>query len=501
MRLVLRGGTLVTSHGQWQADVVCDDGRIAAIGEDANGAVDEAIDARGLLVFAGFIDPHVHSRDPGLTHKEDFAHSTRSAAAGGVTTILEMPNAIPPVTSATIFAQRAEQHGQVAFVDFGLWGMALGSENLAEIGGLFEAGAVAVKLFWGYALQRQTQTLVYNLADEAPENLIQPPGNGDVLAVCREVARVGGLIAAHCEDRGVIESAEQWLGHPLASYADVLQARPDTAEAVSIAIAAELSAATNCRFHVVHTSSKRGIQAVRRARAEGIRLTAETCPHYVSFTDEDFAELGVAMKVYPPIRGRTDQTALWTAVRDGTVSSIGSDHAPHTLAEKALGLGSAPAGVQGVETLGSVMVDAMLRGLIASQRLAFALSEGTARLYGLYPRKGALQVGSDADFTLVDPNGSTVVDQTRLHSKQPLSPWHGRTLRGAIRLGILRGKVIARDGEPVGEPRGRLVRAAHTGSAEDALASAHALDFTAELDAVVGTDVAPATQFVADIAP
>ena len=356
-----------------------------------------------------------------------------------------------------------------------------------------------MKLFWGYALHRQTQTLVYNLADEAPENLIQPPGNGDVLALCREVARVGGLLAAHCEDRGVIESAERGLGHPPGSYADVLQARPDTAEAVSIAVGAELSAATACRFHVVHTSSKRGIQAVRRARAEGVRLTAETCPHYLSFTDADFAELGVAMKVYPPIRGQDDRAALWTAVRDGTVSSIGSDHAPHTLAEKALGLGSAPAGVQGTETLGAVMVDAMLRGLIAPQRVAFALSEGTARLYGLYPRKGVLEVGADADFTLVDPRGSTHVDQARLHAKQPLSPWHGRTLRGAIRMGILRGEVIARDGQPVGEPHGRLVRAAHAGSASDALHSAHALDFTAELDTVVDGDVAPAARFAAEV--
>jgi dihydroorotase len=451
----------VTSHGRFIADVVCVDGRIGAIGEADNAHVDEEIDARGLLLFPGFIDPHVHSRDPGLTHKEDFAHSTRAAAAGGITTILEMPNAIPPVTSGAMFEERARRHAQVAFVDFGLWGLALGVENLADIGGLFAAGAVAVKLFWGYALHRQTHALVYNLADESPQDLIQPPGTGDVLALCGEVARVGGLLAAHCEDRGVIDSAERALGHPIESYAQLLQARPDTAEAISIAIAAELSAATDCRFHVVHTSSRRGIQAVRRAQAEGVRLSAETCPHYLSFTDADFPELGVAMKVYPPIRGPEDQAALWAAVGDGTVASIGSDHAPHTLAEKALDLGSAPAGMLGVETLGAVMVDAMLRDQLSPERLAWTLSENTARLYGLHPRKGSLEPGADADFTLVDPNASTHVDQQRLHSKQPLSPWHGRTLRGAIRMTVLRGEVIARDREPLGSARGRLVRAAH----------------------------------------
>jgi allantoinase len=493
MRLKIANGTLVTSRGSQQADVVCRDGLIEAIGETDTTRVDEEIDATGLLVFAGFIDPHVHSRDPGLTHKEDFAHSTRAAAAGGVTTLLEMPNAIPPVSSAAIFEDRAAQHGRVASVDFGLWGVALGAENLPEIQGLFAAGAVGVKLFWGYALHRVTQTLVYNLADEAAENLIQPPGTGDVLDLCREVARVGGLLAAHCEDRGVIDAAERALGHPIASYAELLQARPDTAEAVSIAVAAELSAASDCRFHVVHTSSARGIQAVRRAQAEGVRLSAETCPHYLAFSDQDFAELGVMMKVYPPIRGRRDQSALWDAVRDGTVGSVGSDHAPHTLAEKALGLASAPAGVQGVETIGAVMVDALLSGRISAERLAWVLAEGTARLYGLYPRKGVLEVGADADLTLVDPSATTIVDQTRLHSKQPQSPWHGRQLRGRVRMTMLRGEVVAREGEPIGEPRGRLVRAEH--GPATAARRPKPLAFTAELDTVVSPDVAPATVF------
>ncbi|MCA1644494.1 MAG: amidohydrolase family protein [Chloroflexi bacterium] len=493
MRLRIVNATVVTSRGSQRADVFCRDGLLERIGAADRQPVDEVIDAHGLLLFPGFIDPHVHSRDPGLTHKEDFAHSTRAAAAGGVTTLLEMPNAIPPVSSAAIFEERAAAHGRVASVDFGLWGLALGSANLADIAGLFDAGVVGVKLFWGYALHRLTHALVYNLADEPAENLIQPPGTGDVLELCREVARVGGLLAAHCEDRELIETAERSLGHPIGSYTELLQARPDTAESVSIAIAAELSAATDCRFHVVHTTSARGIQAVRRAQAEGVRLTAETCPHYLQFSADDFAALGALMKVYPPIRSLRDQTALWHAVRDGTIDSVGSDHAPHTLAEKALGLASAPAGVQGVETIGAVMVHEMLNGRISADRLAWVLAEGTARLYGLYPRKGVLEVGSDADFTLVDPAAETLVDRMRLHSKQPHSPWHGQHLRGRVRMTILRGEIIARDGEPVGEPRGRLVRARHR--AAEHTPSSNPLAFTAELDAGMSPDVMPATVF------
>jgi allantoinase len=463
MRLKIANGTLVTAGGAERADVLCRDGTIEQIGDVGGSAtdVDEVIDASGWLVFPGFIDPHVHSRDPGLTHKEDFAHSTRAAAAGGVTTLLEMPNAIPPVTDAAMFEQRAEQHARVASVDFGLWALALGPDNLADIGGLFAAGAVGVKLFWGYALDRNTRALVYNLGDSAPEDLIPPPANGEVLELCREVARTGGLLGAHCEDRGVIETAERQLAGQLETYDDVLRARPDTAEAVSIAIATEMSAATNCRFHVVHTASRQGIRAVKRAQADGIQLSAETCPHYLAFTDADFARIGGMMKVYPPIRTATDSAALWEAVRDGTITSIGSDHAPHTLEEKSLGLASAPAGVSGVQTLGAVLIDAMLEGKLARERLAWLVSEGTARLYGLYPRKGALQPGSDADFTIVDPAGSTLIEAEHLYSKQRYSPWQGRRLRGAVKATVLRGSVIARDGVPVGSPTGRLIRADH----------------------------------------
>jgi allantoinase len=463
MLVRIKNGTLITSRGAQRSDVVCRDGRIEALVASGDGRrVDAEIDARGLLVWPGFIDPHVHSRDPGLTDKEDFAHSTRAAVAGGVTTLCEMPNAIPPVSSASIFEERAAQHGQVAFVDFALWGLALGSENLSEIKPLFEAGAVGVKLFWGYALNRRTRTLVYNFADELPENLIQPPGTGDVLELCREVARAGGLLGVHCEDRGVIEAAERGLGHTIFTYEDLLHARPETAESVSIALAAELSAATGCRLHVVHTASRQGLRALRRAQADGIAISAETCPHYLSFTADDFPMIGVLMKVYPPIRHSQDRAALWEAVRDGTITSIGSDHAPHTLEEKTRGLASAPAGVPGVETLGAVIVNEVLSGRLSPERLAWLVSEGTARLYGLYPRKGVIEPGADADFTLVDPDGTTLVDAGRLHSKQRQSPWHGRRLRGAIRMTVLRGEVVARDGEPVGEPRGRLVRAQHT---------------------------------------
>jgi dihydroorotase len=459
LKLTVRNGTVVTPQGSYEADVECEDGRITALeAPGRSSGSDEEIDASGLLVFPGFIDPHVHSRDPGLTEKEDFAHSTRAAAAGGVTTVLEMPNAIPPVSDVPTFRERAEQHARVASVDFGLWAISLGAENLGEIPALVEEGAVGVKLFWGYALHRQTKQLVYNLADEPPENLILPPGNGDVLDLFETIARAGGLLAAHCEDREVVEASQRALGRTIEDYDDFLASRPDTAEAAAIALGAEFARATGCRFHVVHTSSARGVQIVREAQRRGVPITAETCPHYLTLTDESYHTVGPSMKIYPPIRRAHDRDALWEGVLDGTISSIGSDHAPHTIEQKQKDLATQPAGAVGVETMVPVMLNEMFEGRLSAERLAWALSEGTARLYGLFPRKGTIRPGADADLTLVDPAGETTIQNERLHSKHPLSPWNRTRVRGALKAAILRGSVVMRDGEPVDEPRGELVR-------------------------------------------
>jgi len=462
MRLLIVNGSVVTAEGVQEVDILCEDGRIAALlDRDVKIGVDETLDASQKLVFPGFIDPHVHSRDPGMTDKEDFAHSTLGALVGGVTTIIEMPNAIPPVDSVQVFHQRRAQHEQVAWVDFALWGISVGESNLDELAPLIEAGAAAIKIFWGYALRRDTRQLVYNLADEPPENLLLPPDNGVVLRVFQEVGRSGGLLAAHCEDRDILTVSETSLGHPIETYDDLLAARPDTAESTSIAIAAELARATGCRFHVVHMASAKGADTVRAAQQRGIPVTAETCPQYLTLTNDDFERIGPMMKVYPPIRTEADQDALWAALNDGVIVSVGSDHAPHTLAEKARGFATQPAGAVGCETFGPVMVDALIRGKTTAERFAEVMSTSTARLYGLYPRKGAIRPGSDADLTIVDPRASRTVRNEELVAKQPVSPWNGFELSGAPTEVVLRGQVAMRNGKPVGGHRGRFVPARH----------------------------------------
>jgi dihydroorotase len=466
MRLLITNGSVVTPAGVQEVDILCEDGRIAAL-LDRNVAVevDQTLDAAGKYVFPGFIDPHVHSRDPGMTEKEDFAHSTLGALVGGVTTVIEMPNAVPPVDSVEMLHQRREQHERVAWVDFGLWGISLGESNLDQLAPMIEAGAAAVKIFWGYALRRDTKQLVYNLDDEPMENLLMPPGNGVVLEAFKQVASVGGVLAAHCEDRDILSSSERALGHPIETYDDLLAARPDTAESTSIAIAAEFARATGCRFHVVHMASAKGVETVRAARRRGISVTAETCPQYLTLTDEDYGRVGPMMKVYPPIRKPEDQDALWAALNEGTIVSVGSDHAPHTLEEKARGFATQPAGAVGCETFGPVMTDALFRSKTTVERLAEVMSTSTAKLYGLYPRKGVIQPGSDADLTIVDPGATRTVRNEDLVAKQPVSPWNGFDLTGLPTAVVLRGEVAMRDGKPVGEHRGRFVPARHEQSA------------------------------------
>ncbi|MFI6289110.1 dihydroorotase family protein [Streptomyces sp. NPDC051018] len=463
MKLLVSSGTVVTEQGPVEADVLCSDGRIRALlapGERV--AADERVDAAGQLVFPGFIDPHVHSRDPGATHKETFAHSTLGALCGGTTTLLEMPNAVPAVTDVATFERRREEHAAKAWTDFGLWGMALGPANLHEIAPLHRAGAVAVKFFWGYALDRRTKGLVYDFAAAPPDSLLLPPENGEVVEMFREVASCGGVLAAHCEDRHILARSAERLGHPIETYDDLLRARPALAEATSIAVGAQFARATGCRFHVVHMGSAAGAQVVREARAAGAPVTAETCPQYLTLTERDAERLGPALKVYPPVRSQADQDALWAAVADGTVMSVGSDHAPHLVEEKMRGFGSAPAGGLGVETLAPLMVDAMVRGRISPARLAGVLSTETARLYGLWPRKGTVRPGADADLTLVDPEGSWHVSNDRMHALNPVTTWDGWDLRGRVTASVLGGHPAMKDGEPVGERRGRFVAGDHT---------------------------------------
>ena len=458
MRRLVRGGTLVTAAGERTADVLIDGETIERVGPNlSRESADADIDATGLHVFPGFIDPHVHARDPGLTQKEDFAHLTRAAAAGGITTVLVMPNAVPAVTDVVTFDRQATQHEATAHIDFGLWALALGNETSTDLARLAEAGAVATKLFWGYAFDRRTGTLRYDAVDAMDPDVIPPAGNGDVWRLLRAAGESGIVVGVHCEDHSVTTVAAA-AGAPARSPTELMVSRPAEAEAVAVASLIELARASGARIHVLHTSTARSVELIRRARADGIAVTAETCPHYLTLDPHDLTGPAARTKVYPPLRGGAEAEALWEGLSDGTIESVSSDHAPHGPTDRSGPYEDQPAGIAGTQSMVPVVIDAARRRGVPLGVLAERLSEGAARLYGLYPRKGSLDAGADADLTMVDLESPWRIDAADMYSKDRQSPWQGMEGRGRPVVAMVRGRIVMRDGRPVGEPAGHIVK-------------------------------------------
>lgn len=464
-RLAVVSEQIVTEDGVKAGTILSEDGVVTEI-LPTLGAPEgcEEVDARGKVVFPGFIDPHVHSRDPGATHKGTFERSTRGALSGGVTTIIEMPNAIPPVDSADALKQRVADHEPNAWVDFALWGLAVGDSNVDQLRGIIDAGAAAVKVFWGYALRKSTRELVYNLADYPESELLQPPQTAGMQRIFRAMAEAGAPIAAHCEDKGVLNGAPAIDPDDPHPYEAFLRSRPAVAESAAISLGAELANDAGAHFHVVHLGSARGVDAVRSARARGFSITAETCPQYLTLTDQDYDRVGPRLKVYPPVRKIEDQKALWGALADGSVMSIGSDHAPHTTEEKNRDFMTAPAGAVGTQTFAPVLTDAFRARSWDATEVAKVVSTNTAKLYGLYPRKGRIAPGADADFTVVDPQARGEVRNEDLVHLHPVSPWDGTKLHGIPTMAVLGGRVAMENGAVVGERHGSWVRARHDAS-------------------------------------
>lgn len=455
--LIVKNGTIVTATSTFVGDVGVKDGRVVSVGTLDDAEAREVYHAQGKHVFAGFIDEHVHSRDPGLTHKEDFAHSTRSAAAGGVTTVLEMPNSVPPVIDAASFQSRVDEIGPKSFIDFGLWGMILGDMNTESLPELAGAGAIGFKFFWGYALNKQTKALVYNFSKD--DDVLFPPDEGQILEAFSMAGKLGKPVAIHAENSNVISRlTEREKATEINDYASFLRSRPSYAEALTIQAGITLAQAANVHLHILHIAAGEGIGLVQAARQQGARVTGETCPHYLLLSDEDWHRLGSTLKIYPPVREKTHQAMLWDGVRNGDIQAIGSDHAPHEESEKAKDIWNAPAGACGVQAMVPLMLDAASRGELSLNQVAALLSENPARIWGLYGKKGALLPGADADITIVDMNKTVKLNNADMYSKNKVNPFEGVEVTGVPVATFLRGRKVMENGQLIGEAEGRLVK-------------------------------------------
>jgi len=455
---VILNGTIVTGNETFKGNIYVKDGKISAItNEILNGEAKEITDATDLMVLPGLMDTHVHSRDGGAKEKEDFFHSTQAAAAGGLTTIFEMPNAIPAVTNVERLNAQLKNLTPKAHVDFGMWGLCLGDLNKNDIEELNKAGVVAFKFFWGYAVNSETYQLVYNY-DPTAKDVIPPLRDGEVYKIFENVYKTGKLLAIHAENADLMETLTQRVkDEGDFTYEGLLRARPNIAEETIVNTAITFSKATGTRLHILHASTKEGLKRVEDAKKEGLNVTVETCPHFLFLNNEDYQRVGPKMKVYPPVKYREDQEKLWEGVKNKSISLVCSDHAPHTAQQKDGALWDIPSGMCGVETLAPMMIDAAGRERISLNEVVQLLSENPAKLFGLYPNKGSMEIGTDADFTLVDMNMTHVIKEEELHSISKVTPFDGYETKGYPVGTIVRGRTVMKYGEIVSEPFGKFI--------------------------------------------
>jgi dihydroorotase len=414
------------------------------------------IDARGMFVLPGAIDVHVHSRDPGFPEKEDFGSLTAAAAMGGVTTVLDMPNTVPAVDAAGVMEAKAALARPKARVDFGLWGLIRSSSTENQIEALAEAGAVGFKAYLGYSFSLSRKQVLYT-PDAGDPDLEAPPDYGTLARLAPVVARLGLPLAIHAEDPAVLAAFRR----PIETYSDLLESRPPEAEAVAISAAAAIAKETGVHLHIAHLSSALGLRAAQEAIEDAMRigttLTLETCPQYLWLTDQDFARVGTAMKMFPPIRTAADRDALIEAASKGVIRIVATDHAPHTDAEKSGTLEQAHSGSPGVQILYLSCLELARR--LGDESLAPRwVSEGPAALAGLHEAKGAIAPGFDADLVIVDPNSTTRVRPALMRSRQRHGAFDGMDFGFAVRDVFVRGQAVVRDGKLAGRPTGRMVR-------------------------------------------
>jgi allantoinase len=420
--------------------ILFDGGRIAAVlGE--RRVEPGILDVGDLVVSPGLVDSHVHVNEPGRTEWEGFATATRAAAAGGVTTIVDMPlNSIPVTTSRpALDAKLAASDGQRC-VDVALWaGVVPG--NAAQLAALARGGVVGAKAF-----------MVHSGIDEFPG-----VGAADLRAAMPVLRDLGLPLLAHAEiDLGGALPA----GDDPRSYARYAASRPPAWEEAAIALLIDLCRETGCAVHVVHLAAASAVPMLRAARAEGLPVTVETCPHYLCLDADGIADGATAFKCAPPIRDRANRDALWTALLDGTIDAVVSDHSPCPPALKRLDTGDFFAAWGGIASLQVglpvLWTEARRRG-IGVERLAAWMSEAPARLAGQAGRKGRLEAGYDADVVIWDPDASFTVDPAALRHRHPVSPYAGATLHGVVRQTFLRGReVFDGRGFPSG-PTGQLL--------------------------------------------
>jgi allantoinase len=445
--LVVRGNRVITSDGERSASIHIRGGVIQKIsGFSDVSAITSIYEAGDLAVMPGLVDTHVHINEPGRTEWEGFLTATQAAAAGGITTLIEMPlNSIPATTTLAAFQTKLAAAVGKCSVDTGFWGGVVPG-NGHELRGLWEAGCFGFKCF---------------LIDSGVPEFANV-GEANLREALPILASIGALLLAHCELPGpIIESAKHLPGDASrTSYGTWLALRPRVAENDAIDLLIRLGAEFEARVHVVHLSSADAIPRIQESRAAGRQLTVETCPHYLTFASEEIPERATQFKCAPPIREQENRERLWSGLREGVIDMIATDHSPCPPEMKRQGSGDfldAWGGISSLQlSLPAVWTEAQRRGFSLTHLVRW-LCEAPARLAGIAHQKGAIEPGCDADLVIWNPNAGFTVDPAQLHHRHKLTPYAGRNLMGIVEATFLRGMKIYERGNFCAAPAGKIL--------------------------------------------
>ncbi len=416
-------------------DITIKDGVIAEIlPSGAVPASDDALDAKGMLLLPGAVDPHVHFDTPGYTDREDFSCGSMEAASGGVTCVIDMPDtSVPPVTSRKNFQAKLKVVSEMSVIDFALWGGISGNSIRQahwkkDVQSLIDLGVVGFKTYLLSGM-REFENLY-------PLELVE---------AMKCVKDLGSIIGLHAEDRELVQrkmAILQTAGRfdPKAYY----ECRMDPSELNGVIQGVSIASETRCPLHIVHLGSAKGLKEIVKARSSGADLTCETCAHFLAFSFEDLVSMGAVLKTAPVVKTGEDSAALWNAICDGTIDFVASDHAPCRDVEKNTGsIWTDYAGNPGTGLMFPyVFSEGYSKGRFDLARLVELTSSSAAKRFGLYPKKGAIEVGSDADFMIVDENKKWTVKGSKFFSKGHLTPFEGREFTGKVVSTICRGSVV-----------------------------------------------------------
>ena len=428
--LVIHNGHIVHQDGIVDASIAVRDGRILAVGvPEAMPPATETFDAGGLHILPGAIDVHVHFRDPGYTHKEDWDTGTSAAAFGGVTTVFDMPNTLPATATAAALAEKHAIASSRTRVDYGLYGF-LGEDTIANVPEMIAGGVIGFKLYMGETFGR-----------------LPTPSTGAMLEAFEVVAPTGKRISLHAETASIMARREARMRDVGRTDALAhLAARPAVVAVEAVSRAAVLAEWTGARIHILHISSAAELRPLAEAKARGVEITGETCPHYLFLSADDYERCGGVIRVNPPVREAYNQQPLWQALVDGTVDLIATDHAPHAPPEKTRNdIWTVDCGFPGVETQMSLMLSVLPDRDVSICDYVRWSSYNPARVWGLAPEKGAIQIGADADLAFVDLGRQMVLDDAQLQSRSKISPWHGKRIKGLPIYTLVRGRFVMKD--------------------------------------------------------